>query len=242
MRIREEQIYCYFVTLLVDLLLFAFYILKPYHHLKSYVSPVSSAIWNLVRERSSFLGFKNMGSLVFYTSENLLFRYGKLTEISNCWRVFVANLVFPMEPSRLINLDEVLEKISCFKHTALSFVIENHGILKVGIYYSDRTIPYLKKILSGEIRLKSRYCSEIFFYEGAVDNDNLYDLVVYEENNPDRLCFLPRSENQNSHRIGYIFKRAEFLKKITSPNFNIKVVDIYCTIVCHSRVLETLHF
>ncbi|KAL7637309.1 UNVERIFIED_CONTAM: hypothetical protein RMT77_012034 [Armadillidium vulgare] len=181
-----------------------------------------------------------MDPLVFYTSENLLFRYGKLVRSGNELRAFVANLVFPVEPYRLINLDEILENISSISQIYLSFVIENHGILKFLIYNSNRTILYLKKILSGEIRLKSRYCSEISFYEGAGDNYNPYDLVVYEENN-DRLYVLPRTENQNNHRIGYIFGRAEFLKRITSPNFNNKVVDIYCTFVCHSRVLETQH-
>ncbi|KAL7637306.1 UNVERIFIED_CONTAM: hypothetical protein RMT77_012031 [Armadillidium vulgare] len=175
-----------------------------------------------------------MDPLVFYTSENLLFRYGKLVRSGNELRAFVANLVFPIEPYRLIKLDEILENISVISPIYLSFVIENHGILKIGIYYNDRTILYLKKILSGEIRLKSRYCSEIFVYEDAVDNDNIYDLVVYEENN-DRLYVLPMTK-KNSHRMGCFFERANFFEKITSQNFNNKVVDIYCTFQSHSRV------
>ncbi|KAB7494635.1 hypothetical protein Anas_11120 [Armadillidium nasatum] len=102
-----------------------------------------------------------MSHLVFYTSENLLFRYGKLQRTGNCWRVFVANLVFPMEASRLINLDAIFDENSFFNPVSLSLVIENHELLGFGLYYSDRTFLYLKKILSGEIRLKSRYCSEI---------------------------------------------------------------------------------
>ncbi|KAL7637307.1 UNVERIFIED_CONTAM: hypothetical protein RMT77_012032 [Armadillidium vulgare] len=178
-----------------------------------------------------------MDSLVFYTSENLLFRFGKLASMGNCLTVFVSNLVFPVEPSRLINLDEILENISGMNAISLSFEIDSHGILNFSIYYSDRTILYLKKILSGEIRLKSRYCSEIFFYEDVGENETRYDLVVYEENN-DRLYVLPSTENQNSHRIGCIFGRAELLKKFTSKN---KVVDISCTFQSHSRVLKTKH-
>ncbi|KAB7494634.1 hypothetical protein Anas_11121 [Armadillidium nasatum] len=133
---------------------------------------------------------------------------------------------------RTHQLDEILASISSISTISLSFVIENHGILKVGIYYSDRTIPYLKKILSGEIRLKSRYCSEIFVYEDDGDNDNRYVLVVYEENN-DRLYVLPMTQSQNGHRIGCIFERARIFKKIISPNFNNRVVDICCEFLRH---------
>ncbi|KAL7637304.1 UNVERIFIED_CONTAM: hypothetical protein RMT77_012029 [Armadillidium vulgare] len=170
-----------------------------------------------------------MDPLYFYTSENLLFRYGKIVRRGKDLRVFVANLVFPMEPSTLINMDEMLEKTSGFHPIYLSFVIENHGVLKFCIYYNDLTILYLKKILSGEIRLKSRYCSEIFFYEDAGDNNNRYDLVVCEENNHDRLHVLPSKNYQNGHSIGPIFGRTRLLKEIASPNFKKKVVDIYCT-------------
>ncbi|KAL7637308.1 UNVERIFIED_CONTAM: hypothetical protein RMT77_012033 [Armadillidium vulgare] len=169
-----------------------------------------------------------MDSLVFYTSDYLLFRFGKMIRRGNDLRVFVANLVFLMEPSRLINLNEIFEKNSGFNLVSLSFVIENHGLLVFGIHYNDPTILYLKKILSREIRLKSRYCSEIFFYEDAGDDNNLYDLVVYEENN-DRLHVLPSKKYQNGHSIGIICGRTRFLREITSPNFKKKIVDIYCT-------------
>ncbi|KAB7494792.1 hypothetical protein Anas_12733, partial [Armadillidium nasatum] len=172
--------------------------------------------------------YQKMGSLVFYTSENLHFRYGKLERRGNYLRVFVANLVFPLEPSRLINLDEILETTSHNKCFTLSFVIENHGVIEFHMGISDHTILHLKKILSGEISLKSRYCSEIFFHEDVGD-DYLYNLFVYEENNHDRLYVLPYKKYQNCHNIGPINSPPEFWREITTPDFKEKVVDIYCT-------------
>ncbi|RXG71425.1 hypothetical protein Avbf_01570 [Armadillidium vulgare] len=48
---------------------------------------------------------------------------------NNLSRLLIPNLLFTQL------LDEILENISVISPIYLSFVIENHGILKIGIYY-----------------------------------------------------------------------------------------------------------
>ncbi|RXG54410.1 hypothetical protein Avbf_07919, partial [Armadillidium vulgare] len=165
-----------------------------------------------------------MDPLVFYTSEYLLFRYGKIVRSADGFRVFVANLVVPLEPTtRFVNLDEILSRTFDNSFVGLRFVIENHKVLSFGILYENYTIPYLKKILSGEIRLRSNYFSDIFFFENLDNRNDFYDLVVYEEHNFDKLYIFPYNQNKKGHTIGYIYGQTRFLKEISCPYSNYKI-------------------
>lgn len=105
-------------------------------------------------------------------------------------------------------------------------------------------IKYLKKILLGEVRLRSKYCSQIFYCEnsdGSHYPNNFNDLDVFDERNSDKIYLFSLATSEFDYpntlylisledgcALGISLGQIQLLKKIICPKSNYRVADIYC--------------
>ncbi|RXG54412.1 hypothetical protein Avbf_07915, partial [Armadillidium vulgare] len=99
---------------------------------------------------------------------SLLYKYGRIQMGIEGVKLFVLSSVIPLEPDlTVLEVDTILFQL-CFLdvHTYLSIVIEGLGEkLEFRLNTSEKLFPFLQKIIYGEIKLKSKYLSEIFVYK-----------------------------------------------------------------------------
>lgn len=127
----------------------------------------------------------------------------------------------------------------------INFVIE--GLEETFKLYFTSTVedflPYLKKILFGKVRWRSKYCSDIFSYVNFDINRNIRkNLVGYDGRNSDKIFLTPFDIDGNHHSnelyfflndtfriLGTSDNQIQLFQKIISPKSNYIVADIYCT-------------
>ncbi|RXG54411.1 hypothetical protein Avbf_07918, partial [Armadillidium vulgare] len=164
---------------------------------------------------------KSKTKLLWYTSEKKFLKYGKIESDEEGLKLFALN-----------SLDKISVLLSDNNYDNwLNFAIEHYEDLPFFIRYeNDEIFSHLKKILSGDFRLRTKYCSEIFYYERDNDNNNNiqeYNLVVVEDNS--KLYIIPCEKNVNGLLIGYYFGPKSFLDKLFYSKYNYRLIDIYCT-------------
>lgn len=88
-------------------------------------------------------------------------------------------------------------------------------------------LPFIQKIIFGEVRLKGKYCSEIFTYIDS-DFEEEPDLIMFEDYNSDKLYILPLSYNYDGgFRIGSCMNGTVFLKHLLCSELPYKINDVY---------------
>lgn len=143
--------------------------------------------------------------------------------------------------------------LSCL--VTLNFVIDGleDDLTFYCISTDNEIIQYLKKILFGEVKWRSKYCSEIFYYVDFDDSSyliNSYDSVESNDRKSDKICLLSYniSENCNNNNndndiiylisydkyengcsLGFSIGQFQLFQKIICPNSYHRLIDIYCT-------------
>ncbi|RXG51122.1 hypothetical protein Avbf_10759 [Armadillidium vulgare] len=173
-----------------------------------------------------------MEPIMSYTPEEMIFKYGKVEiDFEGC-KVFALSSVILWEvPETLLNLDFTFDMAFHLDlEVSLSFVIDNIGDLKFYLRFNTKDLfKYLKKILTGEVRLKLQYCSDIFSYVGDAEGNDVYDLVVREENTSEKFYIIPHSIYEYGLTIGYYNGEEKILKEIICSKCNYRILDVYCT-------------
>ncbi|KAB7494631.1 hypothetical protein Anas_11119, partial [Armadillidium nasatum] len=129
------------------------------------------------------------------------------------------------------NLDSTLETAFHLDlEVSLCFVIDDTEDLKFySRFKTEDLFKYLKKILTGEVRLKLQYCSDIFMYVDDAEDNDVYDLVVREEHTSEKFYIIPHSKYEYGLTIGYYNGERKILKEIICSKCNYRILDIYCT-------------
>ncbi|KAL7637311.1 UNVERIFIED_CONTAM: hypothetical protein RMT77_012036 [Armadillidium vulgare] len=171
-------------------------------------------------------------TLVSYAFRSSLYKYGRIQMDFDGIKFFALSSVIPLEPDlKMIEIDMILFQLS-FLDMDTYLLITIDGLeekLEILLNTSDDLLPILQKIIYGEIKLKSKYLSEIFVYgeEDSGENEEIMDLITFGEDSFDKIYIVPENSYVTGDLIGEFRGDRNFLKQIICSKCHYRINDLY---------------